>query len=137
MSEKSILRKNWKLVINIVTIGALVALIYATRDEIGQTIENLTKVNAWALLLMIPIEAIDYHAQARLYQRLFAVVGNKLRYWYLFALSLELNFINHVFPSGGVTGISYFSVKVGHKEADISNAKATLIQLMKLALTFI
>lgn len=137
MSEKSILRRNWKLVLNIVTIVALVVLIYAIRHDIGQTVDNLRKVNAWALLLMIPIEIIDYHAQARLYQRLFAVVGNKLRYWYLYALSLELNFVNHVFPSGGVTGISYFSIKVGRKEADISNAKATLIQLMKLALTFI
>jgi len=137
MSEKSILRKNWKLVLNIVTIVALVVLIYAIRDELAQTIDNLTRVNAWALLLMIPIEAIDYHAQARLYQRLFAVVGNKLKYWYLLALSLELNFVNHVFPSGGVTGISYFSIKVGHKEEDISNAKGTLIQLMKLALTFV
>jgi uncharacterized protein (TIRG00374 family) len=137
MSEKSILRSNWKLIINIVTIVALVILVYAIRQDIGQTIKNLTKVNAWALLLLIPIEVLDYHAQTKLYQRLFGVVGNKLKYWYLFSLSLELNFVNHVFPSGGVTGISYFSIKAGSKNEDISNAKATLIQLMKLALTFI
>jgi uncharacterized protein (TIRG00374 family) len=71
-----------------------------------------------------------------MYQGLFAIVGNKLGYRYLYETSLELNFVNHVFPSGGVTGISYFSVRLSGDD-QISAAKATLIQLMKLAMTFI
>ena len=136
MSQKSFLGRNWKLILNLVTLGALVLLIYAIRDQLAATIDNLGHVNAWALLLMVPIELLNYHAQARLYQRLFAIVGNKLSYKFLYKMSLELNFVNHVFPSGGVTGISYFGVRL--RDGDqISGGKATLIQIMKLALTFL
>jgi uncharacterized protein (TIRG00374 family) len=136
MSEKSILRRHWKLILNIVTIVALIILIYAIRHQLGSTIKNITHVNGWALFLIIPVEIIDYHAQAKMYQNLFAIVGNKLTYGYLYARSLELNLINHLFPSGGVTGISYFGVRVSGQN-DITGAKATLIQLMKLVLTFV
>lgn len=136
MSEKSILSRHWKLILNVVTIVALIVLIYIIRRQIGSTIDNFTHINGLALVLIIPIEIIDYHAQAKLYQKLFMVVGNKLKYGYLYAVSLELNLVNHLFPSGGVTGISYFGMKVSNKH-DISGGRATLIQLMKLALTFI
>lgn len=136
MSEKSLLRRKWKLILNIVTLIALIILIYAIRSQLGSTFDNLKHVNAWALLLLIPIEFIDYHAQTKMYQKLFKIVGNKLSYKYLFKASLELNFVNHVFPSGGVTGISYFGVRVS-EDHKLSGGKATLIQVMKLALTFI
>ncbi len=136
MSEKSILRRHWKLILNIATIVALIILIYAIRHQLGSTIKNITHVNGWALFLIIPVEIIDYHAQAKMYQHLFAIVGDKLAYGYLYARALELNLINHLFPSGGVTGISYFGVRVSGQN-DITGARATLIQLMKLVLTFI
>ncbi len=136
MSEKSILRRHWKLILNIATILALVVLIYVTRHEIGSTIKNFTRIDGWFLLLIVPVEIIDYHAQAKLYQKLFLALGNKLKYGYLYATALELNLVNHLFPSGGVTGISYFGIRVSDKEG-ISGGKATLIQLMKLALTLI
>src|SRR5665213_1567528 len=136
MSQKSFLRRNWKLILNLVTLGALVLLIYAIRDQLAATIDNLGHVNAWALLLIVPIELLNYHSQARLYQRLFAIVGNKLSYKFLYKMSLELNFVNHVFPSGGVTGLSYFGLRLRERK-DISGGKATLIQVMKIALTFL
>lgn len=136
MAQNNYLKRNWKLILNIVTLVALAGLIYAIRDQIVTTLDNLTRVNAWLLLLMLPIEFLNYHAQTRMYQRLFAAVGNKLSYKYLFKMSLELNFVNHVFPSGGVTGISYFGVRL-RESGNISGGKATLIQVMKLVLTFL
>jgi uncharacterized protein (TIRG00374 family) len=135
MSEKSYIRRNWKLILNIATISAMVILAIAVRKQLVQTIENLGKVNGWALLLMIPIELLNYHAQARLYQRLFGMVGEKIRYRSLYRLSLELNFVNHVFPSGGVTGISYFGVRM-LKGADVKGGKSTIVHFMKLVLVF-
>jgi uncharacterized protein (TIRG00374 family) len=135
MSEKSFLRRRWKLVLNIITLVALVVVIDITRRQIGETIGNLGHVRAWALLLIIPIEALNYHSQAKLYQRLFAIVGNKLSYKYLFKTSLELNFVNHVFPSGGVTGMSYFTLRLRDGKS-LSGAKATLIHLLKIMLYF-
>ena len=133
MSEHSWLRRRWKLVLNMTTLAALTIAIYATRHQIGATIGNLGHINAWALLLLIPVEMLNYHAQARLYQRLFAIVGNKVSYKFLFRASLELNFVNHVFPSGGVTGMSYFTLRL-RKGNEISSGKATLIHVMKIGL---
>lgn len=136
MSEKSFLRRRWKLILNIATLAALVVVIDITRRQIGQTIGDLQHVHGWALLLIVPIEALNYHSQARLYQRLFAIVGNKLSYKYLYKTSLELNFVNHVFPSGGVTGMSYFTLRL-RSGKELSGAKATLMHLLKIMLYFV
>jgi putative heme transporter len=136
MSETHWLRRRWKLVLNIITFVALLILIFAIHNQIGATISNLRHVHAWALLLLIPAEALNYHAQARLYQRLFAIVGNKVSYRFLYETSVELNFVNHVFPSGGVSGISYFTLRT-RKGSEISSGKATLVHIMKIALYFL
>jgi uncharacterized protein (TIRG00374 family) len=129
------LRHRWKVVVNVLTFLALVMLVVASRHQLAQTFDNLFKVHAWALLLIIPVEYLNYDAQARLYKGLFAVAGNKLEYWPMFKSSLELNFVNNVFPSGGVTGISYFGMRLRDKE--ITGAKATVVQLLKLVLLFL
>ena len=80
MSETSFVKRRWKLILNIVTVVALLVLVYAVRDQLADTLQNLMRVHAWVLLLLIPIQLINYDAQARLYRGLFKVVGNKLSY---------------------------------------------------------
>src|SRR4051812_8285329 len=106
MAESSFIRRRWKFIVNLITVVALVVLVIAIRHQLSQTFHDLFRVHAWALLLIIPVEFLNYDAQARQYQGLFKIVGNQLGYWQLFKASLELNFVNNVFPSGGVTGIS-------------------------------
>lgn len=132
MSERSFLKRRWKLLLNIVTVIALLILVFAIRDQLVETFKNLAKVNAWLLLLLIPVQVVNYHSQTKMYQGLFAMLGNKLRYSFLWRAALELNFVNHVFPSGGISGISYFGVRLKNKE--ITGSKATLVQLIKVAL---
>ncbi len=104
MSDADKKKKKWKLILNIATVGALLVLTYLIRDQIFSTVENLTKVNAYALLLIIPIELINYDAYARMYRYLFRILGNETTYKDMFKVSLELNLVNHVFPSGGCRG---------------------------------
>lgn len=129
----SFLKRRWKLVLNLFTLAALLVLVYVIRDQLVDTFSNLAKVNAWALLLIIPVQLLNYHAQTKMYQGLFGIVGNTLSYKFLYRTSIELNFVNHVFPSGGVSGISYFGVRLKNGET-ISGSKASLVQVMKLAL---
>lgn len=133
MSEQGWLRRRWKLVLNIVTVAALVILVFAIRRELVDTFRRLEHLHGWILLLIIPVEVVNYHAQARLYQRLFAIVGNRLSYKELFKASLELNFVNHVFPTGGVTGLSYFTLRL-RRGRELTGAKATLVHVMKVGL---
>jgi glycosyltransferase 2 family protein len=87
------------------------------------------------LLLIIPVEYLNYDAQARLYQGLFKISGVRLEYWPLFKSSLELNFVNSVFPSGGVTGISYWGMRM--RSNQVTGAKATVVHLLKLVMLFL
>ena len=125
----------WKVILNVVTVGALLVTIYAIRGEIATTLDNLTKVNAYALLLIIPIELINYDVYARMYHYLFGILGSKTSYKEMYKVALELNLVNHVFPSGGVSGFSYFSLRL--KDMGISTGQATLVQTMKFILLFV
>jgi hypothetical protein len=48
---------------------------------------------------------------------------------------IELNFVNHVFPSGGVSGFSYLTMRL--KPSGVSTAKATLAQIARFAFSFV
>jgi len=135
MGKHPFLRRNWKLIVNIITVAVLVILVVLIRDQIIETFKNLGKVNWHYLLLIFPLVALSYHAQTRMYQDMFAMIGHKLHYKFMFRVALELNFVNQVFPSGGVSGISYFGVRM--RSADITGTQASLVQIMKLLLLFV
>ncbi|HUD10292.1 MAG TPA: lysylphosphatidylglycerol synthase transmembrane domain-containing protein [Candidatus Saccharimonadales bacterium] len=137
MSEKTYVRQHWKASLNIFTLTILCILIFFLRSEIATTVRNLTHVHAWALILLIPLEAWNYDAQARLYRSLFGLVGNKLSYGIMYGVALELNFVNNIFPSGGISGISYFGMRMRSTDNKITGGKATVVQTMKLMLTFL
>lgn len=128
-------RSKWRGILTVVTFIALAALIYGVRKDIGGVIENLKKVNVTALLLLIPLQIINYDVYARLYVQLCSILGSKVRYKDMYRLSLELNFVNHILPSGGVSGISYFTVRM--RAFGVSGPKSTLSQLMKLLLLYV
>lgn len=134
MAEK-LRTRRWKIIINIFTLGALALLIFLTKNQIAETISNLGKVNAWALVLMIPLQILNYDAYARMYRSMFKIIGHQTTYRSMYRTALELNFVNHVFPSGGVSGISYFGVRL--KNLGISTAQATLVQIMKFVFLFL
>lgn len=127
-------KSKWRLFLTIATFIALAILIYSLRQQIGGVIDNLSRVNAMALLLIIPLEILNYDAYARLYRSLFATLGKKVRYWPMYKLTLELNFVNHILPSGGISGISYFNVRA--RAEGISAATSTVAQVTKLFLLF-
>jgi putative heme transporter len=131
----SFIARRWKIIVNIVTIGALILFVFAIRHQLVETWNNLGDVQLWVLLFIIPVQMANYDAQARLYRALFVIVGNKFAYRKLYETALELNFVNNVFPSGGVSGISYFGMRM--RSGDVTAGKAALVQLMKLVLLFL
>jgi uncharacterized protein (TIRG00374 family) len=135
MSESHWVRKHWKVAVNVITVAALAGLVVALHSQIIDTFRQIGQVKWWILLLIIPIELLNYDAQAKIYKKLFAIVGTKVSYKHMYKLSLELNFVNHVFPSGGVSGISYFGVRMRNNH--VTGARAALVQLMKLVLLFV
>lgn len=127
-------RRRFRMIFTWVTIIAMVGLAYILREQIMETIRNLGKVNAWVLLMLIPLHIMSYYSQGRLYQGVFRVVGERFRTKSMYRLTLELNFINNVFPSGGVSGFSYLPLRL--RDEKVSTGKATLVQMMRFFLIF-
>lgn len=134
-SSKSFLVKHWRGVLNAAVLLGLAGLAYAVRGQVASSFANLSNINVWFLLALIPLEFLNYDAQARLYRSLYGVVGEKLSYWFSFKLSLELNFISLIFPSAGISGITYIGARM--RGGGGSGAKAVLMQMMKLMMTFL
>lgn len=123
-----------RMIFTWITILAMVLLAYFLREQILETIRNLGKVNAYILLALIPLHVASYYSQAKLYQGILRVLGERFRTKSMYRLTLELNFINNVFPSGGVSGFSYLPYRL--KEDGITTGRATLVQLMRFILIF-
>ncbi len=126
---------RWKVALNTITVLALAGLAYALREQLGDTLQTFGRINALVLLLMIPAQMLNYFAQAKMYQGLFRAVGDRFRTRPMLRLALELNFVNTVFPSGGVSGFSYISLRL--RDERVSTAKATLVQMMRFFLIFV
>lgn len=134
MSKNSFLGRNWKLLLSIATLVAMAVLVLVIWSEIAETFKNLRSVNLWAISLMLPLLVVNYYGQARIYQRLLEMLGNKIKHSFAMKLSFELNFVNKIFPSGGVSGISYFGVRL--RGQDVPAGRATMVQIMRLFLQF-
>lgn len=134
MTEQQKKSRRLRLIFTWLTVLALVGLAYILREQIAETIKNLGRVNAWMLLALIPLHFASYFSQGKLYQGLFRVLGERFRTKSMYRLALELNFINNVFPSGGVSGFSYLPIRL--KKEGITAGRATLVQLMRFMIIF-
>ncbi|MBP7807067.1 flippase-like domain-containing protein [Candidatus Saccharibacteria bacterium] len=127
--------KRWKLIITIATFVALGGLIYAVRDQIMDTIKNFGEVNSGVLILMFFTQALSYGSYTRMYRHLFGILGHNIPFKRMLRINIELNFVNSVFPSGGVSGFSYFGLRM--KSEGVSTGQSTLVQLMRFILIFV
>jgi len=128
---------SFKTLLSIVTLSLIAIMIFFSRKELFQAWELLTDVNIWILLLLIPSQIAVYY------------VGGEMMFSYLRAkgsiskipardqtrMALEMNFVNHVLPSGGVSGISYMTWRLS--KYDISAGRATMAQLVRYAMAFV
>ncbi len=126
---------RWRSILTWFTLLALVALVYFLREQIAETISNLGRVNIYILVFIIFWQILNYHAYAKLYQGLFDILGTKINYKPMYKVAIELNFVNHVFPSAGVSGFSYFGLRM--KQLGATAAQATLVQTMRFITIFI
>lgn len=128
-------KARWKVILNVATFVGFALLVFVLRHQIVDSFSTIGSVR-WGWLLLIPVfQVLNYDAYARQNKNLFEILGTKLSYKFLYRVNLELNFVNHVFPSGGVSGFSYFSLRL--KDKGVSGAKASLVQLLRFVLVYV
>ncbi len=124
-------------VISVLTFVAIVVILYASRHELLSAWELLGQVNLWILALLLPAQLISYFAVGAMIFDYLRAKGElkKTNYAQMTRLALELNFVNHVLPSGGVSGFSYFGWRLKH--LGVSPARATIAQVVRFAMTYL
>lgn len=126
--------RSWLSVITLVLVAVIV---FFSRHELVHAWELLGQVNIWILLLMIPGQILVYFAAGEMMFSYLRAKGSidHIPGPRLVRMALEMNFVNHVLPSGGVSGISYMTWRLG--KDGVSAGRATMAQVVRFAMGFV
>jgi uncharacterized protein (TIRG00374 family) len=119
--------------LSVFTLVVIAVIIYFSRHELYHAWMLLEKVNLWILALLIPVQLFAYFAGGEMifsYLRAKKAIRD-ISGLGLARLALEMNFVNHVLPSGGVSGISYMTWRLG--KYGVSPGRATMAQVVRFA----
>ena len=126
--------KSW---LTIITLILLSLVVFFGRHEIGQAWMLLDTVNLLILSLLIPVQLASYYTTGAMIFSYLRSKGNikHLNHWETMRMALELNFVNHILPSGGAAGFSYLAWVL--KRHGVSAGRATMSQIVRFVLTFV
>lgn len=123
--------------VSIITLFLIGVIIYFSRHELLHAWELLGRVNIWLLLLLIPGQILVYYASGEM---IFSYLRAKksiddVKGMELARMSLEMNFVNHILPSGGVSGVSYMTWRLS--KYGVPSGRAAMAQVVKFAMGFV
>lgn len=104
-----------------------------TMTMIQATWEAFKSMNVWVLIILIPEQILMYYAAGQIYfaflrqRKNFNVSGPRLT-----RISLEINFVNHAIPSGGMSGLAYLVWRL--KEMHITAGQVSFIHVLRYAI---
>ncbi len=130
---KKISGRTW---LSLATIAVLAVVIYLSRHEIVQAWHLLGRVDIGIIWWLIPLQFISFYATGEAMFSYLRAQGrvNHISGLKLARLSLEMNFVNHVLPSAGVSGVSYMGWRLKHY--GIMPSKSTAAQLARIVVSF-
>lgn len=125
---KKISIRTW---ISVVTFALIGIVLFFSRKEIIHAWQLIGGIQWWILFLIVPTILLGYLAAGEM---IFSYLRQKklikhVSIWTQMRISLELNFVNHILPSGGLSGVSYMNWRLG--KLGISAGKATMAQLVR------
>lgn len=122
--------------LNIATLALIAIILYFSRHELVTAWELLERVNIWILLLVFPLQFLGYYATGAMIFSYLRAIGDlkNVKSIETARMALELNFVNHVLPSGGVSGASYMTWRLN--KLGVNSGRATLAQVVRFGATF-
>ncbi|MDR3152093.1 MAG: flippase-like domain-containing protein [Bifidobacteriaceae bacterium] len=126
-----------KKVVSIVSVLAVALIVYFARDELIQAFYLLEKLNLWWLIWLLPLQLLVYYSMSEAgisYLEQINQIKN-ISWWTKIKIALELNFVNHILPSGGASGVGYGLWRL--KTVGVEKTYATLTQIIRLIAGYI
>ncbi|MCL1929721.1 flippase-like domain-containing protein [Candidatus Saccharibacteria bacterium] len=130
-------KRGFRFYLNIITIIAVILLIWFARHNLAKAWSLLSQVNIWWLLLLVPLQITVYYSMSEIGMSYLErrKQMKKQRWWTKAIIALELNFVNHVLPSGGASGFSYGLWRM--KGLGVETVHATMGQLVRTIISFV
>ena len=119
--------------LSVITLVLIAVIIFFSRHELLRAWELLGRVDIWILLLLIPGQLLVYYTGGEMmfsYLRAKDSIA-KVSPPELAGMALEMNFVNHILPSGGLSGVSYMTWRLG--KYGVSSGRATMAQIVRYA----
>lgn len=125
--------RSW---ISVITIVLILAILFFSRHELERAWQLMSSVNLWILALVAPVLLLSYYAAGEM---IFSFLRQKGSIKHISALdqirlTIELNFVNHIMPSGGASGMTYLTLRL--KEYGVAASKATMAQFVRFLVGF-
>lgn len=126
-----------KQIISWITLGLVALILFLSRHELLKAWELLGTVNPLTLLLLVPLMIFTFLAAGEIMFTYLDAKGSigKVAWYERARMALELNFVNHTLPSGGVSGISYMTWRLG--KLGVSPGRAASAQVVRYVAGFI
>ncbi len=102
---------SFRTILTLLTLILLIYVIYANFADIKEALNHLGETNILVLLLLIPEQLFMYYCCGQMFFSYMAAKkeAKKVSRWTLMRVSLELNFVNHAVPAGGLGGLGYIT----------------------------
>lgn len=126
--------RAWLSIITFVLLSLVVVFAW---KEIVEAWHLMGQVNIWILALLIPVQLFSYYATGGMIFSYLRSKGElkKTSHATMTRMALELNFVNHIIPSGGAAGFSYLAWVL--KRYGVAVSRSTMAQLIRFLMTFL
>lgn len=104
-------RISFRTVLSVLTFALIIYVIYKNFGDIKEAIGHLSETNILVLLLLVPEQLFMYFCCGQMFFSYMRAKkdAQKISTWTLMRVSLELNFVNHAVPAGGLGGLGYIT----------------------------
>ena len=126
---------KFRKILSIITVVLVALIIFLSHNQIIEAWHQLGSINLWILALLLPVQILMYFTAGQVYFSYLKAkkqMKRKTSVWKLMRLSFETNFVNHVIPSGGVSGLSYLAWRL--RDNNITVGQAAMMQIVRYGL---
>lgn len=126
---------SFRTILSILTFILIAYVVYANFDDIREAIAHLGETNILVLLLLIPEQLFMYYCCGQMFFSYMSAKKNakKVSAWTLMRVSLELNFVNHAVPAGGLGGLGYVTWRF--KPFGATAGQASFMYILRYVIT--
>ncbi len=128
-------RISFRQILSIVTFILIAIVVWNMRAELKSAVDYLLHTNIVVILLLIPEQLFMYYCAGQMFFSYMATKkdAKKISNLELMRISLELNFMNHAVPSGGISGLGYVAWRL--KPYGATPAQASFMYVLRYAIT--